>query len=219
MTREQTEVGLSHDGSPEQPATLLAEAIEMMRFGFLLVAEDGFITFANAMARELINRGDGLRANGGWIAATSTELTARLRALVKASAGPSHCRTEDGGSIIVDRGATCSPLLVHVTPLDRRCTTRQTAVAAIFIIDPTVHAISRFKAFAALHGLSCAETRVLREIVGGGGLVAAANRLLISEATARTHLQHIFDKTGAKRQTELLCQFFKATGPAAIGGE
>jgi DNA-binding CsgD family transcriptional regulator len=33
---------------------------------------------------------------------------------------------------------------------------------------------------------------------------AAAGRLGVSLATARTHLRHVFDKTGARRQAELV---------------
>jgi DNA-binding CsgD family transcriptional regulator len=36
------------------------------------------------------------------------------------------------------------------------------------------------------------------------GLQAAADRLGISLATARTHLAHVFDKTGTRRQAELV---------------
>ena len=48
------------DGVSEQPGELLAEAMEALGFGIMLVAKDGFITFANAVARELMQRGDGL---------------------------------------------------------------------------------------------------------------------------------------------------------------
>jgi DNA-binding CsgD family transcriptional regulator len=50
---------------------------------------------------------------------------------------------------------------------------------------------------------------VLRELIGGQGLIAASTQLHISEATARSHLQNIFEKTRTNRQTELLRLFFK----------
>src|SRR5262249_24331351 len=106
------------------------------------------------------------------------------------------------------------PLLAHVMMLDRRRSTQ--AAAAIFIIDPEAYALPSFEAFVASHGLTRAETRVLQQIIGGKRLVAAAGKLSIGQATARTHMQRIFDKTGTKRQTELLCRFFKATLPGQI---
>jgi DNA-binding CsgD family transcriptional regulator len=42
------------------------------------------------------------------------------------------------------------------------------------------------------------------EILKGDGRIAAATRCGISEATARTHLTSIFEKTGIRRQAELI---------------
>ncbi len=65
--------------------------------------------------------------------------------------------------------------------------------------------------FSVRFGLTPAETRVLFEIIRGNGLLAAAARLNIGETTARTHARRIFDKTGTKRQTELIHRFFEST--------
>jgi DNA-binding CsgD family transcriptional regulator len=205
--------------SPEV-AEHLAEAIDTIEFGIMLVAQDGFVTFANKMARQLMQRGEGLRANGGWIAATSAEVTARLRSFVKQSAAETDSERRGGATIVLDRGAGRSSLFLHVMPIARRTGAVAHSVAAlIFIIDPDLYALPSFSAFSGLYGLTRSEARVLREIIAGQGLVAASARLRIGEATARTHLQHIFNKTGTKRQTELLCLFFKATLPGQIGDQ
>ncbi len=70
--------------------------------------------------------------------------------------------------------------------------------------------------FAARFGLTAAETRVLGAIIDGKGLLAAAERLNIGEATARTHARRIFDKTGTHRQPELIRRFFETTFPAPV---
>lgn len=49
-----------------------------------------------------------------------------------------------------------------------------------------------------------AEAGCAVEILKGDGIQAAADRLSISQATARTHLSRIFDKTGVRRQAELV---------------
>jgi DNA-binding CsgD family transcriptional regulator len=67
--------------------------------------------------------------------------------------------------------------------------------------------------FSARFGLTAAEARILREIIGGKGLLSAAARLNIGESTARTHTRRIFDKTGTKRQTELIHGFFESAFP------
>ena len=47
-----------------------------------------------------------------------------------------------------------------------------------------------------VYGLSEAQLRLAREIVGGLSLPAAAEKFGISPNTARTHLNRIFEKTG-----------------------
>lgn len=57
---------------------------------------------------------------------------------------------------------------------------------------------------ASLFGLTPTEAKVLACIVRGETVKQAAERLAIGEATVRTHLLRIFDKTGVHRQPELV---------------
>ena len=54
-----------------------------------------------------------------------------------------------------------------------------------------------------LFGLTRRESEVALTIVAGHGLRAAAQQLGIALTTARTHLQHVFEKTNTRRQSEL----------------
>jgi DNA-binding CsgD family transcriptional regulator len=49
-----------------------------------------------------------------------------------------------------------------------------------------------------------AEVRLLQLLVSGASLMEAGAALGITEATARTHRNHIFTKTGVSRRTDLL---------------
>lgn len=57
---------------------------------------------------------------------------------------------------------------------------------------------------ASLFGLTPSERRVLSRIVAGETVREAAASLTIGDATVRTHLLRIFDKTGVHRQSELV---------------
>jgi DNA-binding CsgD family transcriptional regulator len=74
----------------------------------------------------------------------------------------------------------------------------------MFITDPdaivSVHKATLCEDF----GLTPAEAAVAVEVLEADGLQAAAGRLGISLATARTHLAHVFDKTRTRRQGELV---------------
>jgi DNA-binding CsgD family transcriptional regulator len=55
-----------------------------------------------------------------------------------------------------------------------------------------------------LYGLTHAETRIIGLLASDLSLDAAAAALGISRTTARTHLKHIFEKTGTNRQSQLI---------------
>ena len=60
------------------------------------------------------------------------------------------------------------------------------------------------EALAKRYGLTTGETRVLLAIVEIGGVPEVAQMLGISQATVKTHLQHVFGKTSTTRQAELV---------------
>jgi DNA-binding CsgD family transcriptional regulator len=76
--------------------------------------------------------------------------------------------------------------------------------AILFITDPEEAAIVRRESLRQDFGLTPAEAGFTREVLKADGLQAAADRLGISLTTARTHLAHVFDKTGTRRQAELV---------------
>jgi DNA-binding CsgD family transcriptional regulator len=53
-------------------------------------------------------------------------------------------------------------------------------------------------------GLTNAEAMVALRALQGDGLKAIAQDLSLSRPTVATHLQHIYDKTGVRRQAELV---------------
>ena len=52
--------------------------------------------------------------------------------------------------------------------------------------------------------LTTAEARFARRLLGGEGMETASNKLGIAYETSRRHLKSIFNKTGTRRQAELV---------------
>ena len=88
-----------------------------------------------------------------------------------------------------------------------------TSTAAIFVQDTTVMGRSIGEAFAKLHGLTASELRVLLALAPGLSIKKVAAMLGVCETTARTHLQHIYSKTGTSKQSELIHMFMSSTPP------
>ena len=69
---------------------------------------------------------------------------------------------------------------------------------------PQIVLESRTDAICRAYGLSRRETKVAQAFIQHCDLTKTAKSLFISINTAKTHLQHIFMKTGCKKQTELM---------------
>jgi len=120
-------------------------------------------------------------------------------------------------SIILRNEDGLASLVVHVVPFSPPSTVlmpdNERPVAGLFIVDCQRGTADRVDAFADLFQLTSAETRVLAQMILGEGLTIAARRLNIARSTARSHLDHILQKTGTHRQAELVRVFFETTIP------
>jgi DNA-binding CsgD family transcriptional regulator len=99
--------------------------------------------------------------------------------------------------------------VAHVLPLRssarRKAACSSGASAAIFVHKAAVGGLLPLEAIARQFDLSAAELRVLVLVVEvGGGVQEIAPALGISEPTVKTHLRRLFEKTGAKRQADLV---------------
>lgn len=179
----------------------------------LLLSGDCRVLFANAEAEGLLRLGVGLRCERGRLAAATPSLTQRLHALARQGARPDPAGGETGGTLELPRGEGRPPLVAYVIPLAQNRVVSifdiDRPAAAVFVADPAADLAAGVRRFAQRFGLTPGETRVLAEVIGGNGLLAAATKLKIARATVRTHTQRIFEKAGTQRQTELIHLFFE----------
>jgi DNA-binding CsgD family transcriptional regulator len=87
----------------------------------------------------------------------------------------------------------------------------------LFVGSSPQRALPQPEELRARYGLTHAEAALAVEICVGDGLQAAANRRGVSLATARTHLAHIFQKTGVGRQAELVRLIMQAGEGGNLG--
>jgi DNA-binding CsgD family transcriptional regulator len=74
----------------------------------------------------------------------------------------------------------------------------------ILLRDPSKERAAQIIDISRHFGLTKAEQGLLDMLVQGASLPDAARMLGVARSTARTHLQHLFDKTGKRRQVDLL---------------
>ncbi len=179
--------------------------------GFLLVDAASRLLFVNRAARTLLDARVGLRLEAGALSASNAAEGRTLRALVASCAVEASAGTGAGGEITLLRGAGRLPLDVLVTPIQPETamatipwTFPQRGVAIVLVTDPEIEMRSRVQRLRDRFGFTRAEAMFALEIIKGDGRQAAADRLGITVGTARSHLTSIFDKTGSRRQAELV---------------
>jgi DNA-binding NarL/FixJ family response regulator len=98
--------------------------------------------------------------------------------------------------------------LAHILPLTsgarRRAGIEYSATAAVFVRNVQLDTPPLLKTVATLYRLTPRESRVLQALVEVGGVPAVADELGVSAATVRTHLKNLFEKTGMRRQADLV---------------
>ena len=165
------------------------------------------IIHANARGHGMLQEANVVRAPSGNL--TSCDLAAEqsLREAFKSA---------EGGDAVIGRKGIAVPLSArdgehyvgHVLPLTsgarRKAGVSYSATAAIFIRKAAVDTVSLPEAIARRFNLTAAEIRVLFATVEIGGVPEIAPILGIAEPTVKTHLHHIFEKTGTRRQADLV---------------
>ncbi|MGH6794916.1 MAG: hypothetical protein ACREDH_06905, partial [Methylocella sp.] len=170
-----------HGAAPEQ--------LESWRQAAILVDASAYMLFANAPARAVLEKGDGLVLRGVCLAsADGADTLQRLIASCARGVGP--LRGPLGGELDVRRGPNRLCLHVTVTPLRSKDPAigipwlgLQAPVAIVTVVD---HETGRRQLAQNLHsrfGLTGAETGLAAEILKGDGRAAAARRRGISVAT------------------------------------
>jgi len=183
-------------------------SVEMLnRFPQAVILADALarVIFANRAAERVLGAGGALSLENDGLRAETLGETRLLRQAIANCAGPRSELDGTGRRLRLSRGHR-TPLTVLVVPhrsgIHWVDALRPTAI--LFMTDPEQAAEVRSEWLREDFGLTAAEAGFTREILKADGLRAAADRLGISLTTARTHLARVFDKTGTRRQAELV---------------
>jgi DNA-binding CsgD family transcriptional regulator len=181
----------------------LADALDGITAAFFLVDSTRRPVHANASGRAMLARGDVVRTIGDRL----TPCNDRAR---KAFTRIFSCAQNGGTGLKFAAVPMPTPddelWMAHVLPLasGSRRQAGYSAVAAVFVRRAVLDLATPLATLAETYQLTPGEARVLGAIVEAGGVPEAARVLGVSETTVKTHLCHVFDKTGTKRQAELV---------------
>jgi DNA-binding CsgD family transcriptional regulator len=187
-------------------ATAFAQAIDGLRTGVFLVSSLGELVHANVSGQAMLDAEDPLKLERGALVASDPGVQATLRNAFAATLNGDS--TIDSGGMALPISTEGGQFIAHVLPLTaglrRNAGTYHSAAAALFVRHAEIDVPSAINAAAQLYGFTPAEQRVLRAVIEVGGVDSVATMLGTSRSTVKTHLEHLFEKTGAGRQAELV---------------
>ena len=186
----------------------------------ILVAKDGSVLEANPAAERLLADGQIVCVSGGVLCASRLDQTELLRDTILSAV--QGARNAVSGSLTLN-SAGSGAVTAHVLPLITgtiRSNLCRTAAAAIFISpDANEYAkLPKADILSVVYDLTAAEKRVAEALADGKTSLQAAKVLGIGEATIRTHLTRIFNKTGVTRQGELISLMHRLSLPIRNDG-
>lgn len=200
------------------PLPAIADALDHLAIGIILTDAVGGVLFANRSAAEILRGDSGIRIVAGALEALTPEGTAVLRQLIEQAVrgGAGAKSGAPTGVMSVWRPSKAHPLSIIVAPLRSRPNSpgAPQPAAMLFVSDPEGSTDTPKDILMRLYGLTKVEAALALELLEGHGLESAAMRLSMRMNTARTHLKHVFRKTGTNRQAELVRLLLR--GQAAI---
>jgi DNA-binding CsgD family transcriptional regulator/PAS domain-containing protein len=188
-------------------AATLADTLDGLASGTLLVDAGGCVVHANRAGCAMLGEGSIVRNMNGKLVVCDPSADATLHDIfVNAQDGDRAVGVRGiGVPITAENGA---PWVAHVLPLTsgarRAAGTSYSAVAAVFVRKASVDLPHPLETLKSVYRLTPAELRVVMAIIDVGGVPEVASVLGTSENTVRTHLQRVFDKTGTRRQADLV---------------
>jgi DNA-binding CsgD family transcriptional regulator len=197
-------------------AAELADTLDGLSSALFLVDADGRIRHANANGQAMLRAGALLHDSRATLAVRNIQGDRALKEVIAAAALGDTKAKRSGASVPLP-GRDGDNYAAHVLPLGagarRQAGANYSAVAAVFVRKAELELPHPVEALARRYGLTAAETRVLLAIVENGGVPEVARALELSEATVKTHLQRVFDKTGSARQAQLVKLVAAFAGP------
>lgn len=192
-----------HLGDLHRRSEDLHEASQALRHGIILVTTGSRVVFTNAAADRILRSVDGLRTRAGRVEALAPGADTHLQRSLHTALAPDDAE-RSGSCFVCPRRSARRPYVVDVVPLDSSNPRR----AMIVVVDPDDDPEPPAALLRRLYGLTRSEADTTLMVLHGHGVKDIADRLSVSQATVKTHLQHVFDKTGTHRQAELVRLLF-----------
>ena len=173
--------------------------------GVIYLDQRGMIHQANARARDILRRRDGLMDRGGFLRARLISDDAKLARLL-ARALPTSNSAASSGSMALVRSPVLPRFALHVNPIAIRHMdfgARRVAVL-VLVVDPGSQLRVAPGLLSATLGLTDAQSQVAAELAAGSTVHDIAVSTRRQESSVRSLIKQMHAKLGVARQADLV---------------
>jgi DNA-binding CsgD family transcriptional regulator len=188
--------------------------------GVVIVDSTHRILFANAAAERLLERAHPLHVRDGKLFTRHGPMASKLTKLIGlATSADLGCRSAGAMSML---GNGPIPLSIVVTPVGEMEGTFAPIrdPCAMILISDTSRSTAAQAAPQDLRdvfALTPTEAAIASRLADGQGVKTIAKGMGTSVSTVRTHLHRLFNKTGTRRQADLVRLVLLTSHPASLG--
>ena len=200
----------------QSKAEMFSDVLDGLEAGIFLLESSGLMSYANDTGRIFLRAGDLLRDSGGRLVAIDPQGEIALKQSLAASSSGDLALGDQGIAIpFLSRDGI--KYIGHVLPLTsgrrRKAPLDSNVVAAFFVRKASIGDPLPPQIIRQSYNLTPTELRVLMAIVDIGGVPEVAAALGVAASTVKTHLGRLYEKTGVKRQADLVKLFASFTTP------
>lgn len=196
--QEATRIGFRL-GALEQRCSITQAAVETSSPALMFFNAQGTVVFTNSRAQLILAKNDRLRIQAGRLVVGEKQ-QARLDALLKTPPPEETMLGISHPSEIPDLWL----IRVPIPPTEKSAPDARRPTVALVIHDSMAIARVDLKGFAKVYGLTPAESRIMGLLLEHGTPALIAEELGVTLHTVRTQLRTIREKTGVRRQAEMV---------------
>ena len=185
--------------------SLYRDILDRISTGVMIVSPGAKLVYANGAAEDLLRAGQNIKVRNGQIESAYAAFAGGLRAALDRACSDDDSDIGNFGNGIPLPSKDGETAVCYVLPLGKSDHRRSLGPghAAVFISAAGTNLPPSQEILSALSGLTSREANIALMIADGYTPADAAGKLGVTMNTMRTHLSHIFDKTGANSQPAL----------------
>ncbi len=196
-------------GALARQATRLADALDWLAEGVLLLGCDGRARWVNAAAEAILAQGDGFALRQGCVefatAGAAARFAAALAAIARLRGGEAAMAAN--ADFVAERPSGAPPLTISLRPFvapESGVAGAEDALAMLFVRDPSMRSGADADLMRRAFSLTPAEADVAEALRSGQSADDYARRRGLSPNTVYTHVQRLKAKTGCARLPALI---------------